>query len=428
MKATVSDISTVQKRVKVEVSQEKVGQAFNDVYERLRKKAHLRGFRPGKAPLNVIKQVYGGQAGGEVGEKLIQKYLPEALVAEKLNPVATPVVDRVDEVRADASFTFDAVVDIMPQIELPELADLSIQYREFSFDEGSVQKELQGLQRRQAKGKALAADTPAAKGHLAVISHHASKGGEPLQELDVHGLSVVIGQDELLPAVENMLVGMVAGQEKKQVIALPADYRDEDLAGQEIDFELKVDSLSDLILPELDDEFAKDVGFDSLAALREAIHKDLEKQTVQMSRNEKEGAALTAVLSRKPFEVPPSMVDQIIDSMISEIVPKADSKRWQEVITNPEVRQRFLPEAKRRAQNTLLLLTVIREQKIVVEDGEVEEEIRKLPGFEAQSPKEQGKTLKNLRDRVKESKMFEKAINWLMSQMKVQATPTPLNG
>jgi trigger factor len=427
MKATVTDISSVQKRIKVEVDRENVVAEYERVLQRFRKKANLKGFRPGKAPLSLIKQVYSEQAGGEVGERLIQQYLQAALEAEKIRPISTPVVDRVDTIQPDTQFSFDAVVDIMPEIELPSLEGVAIEVRELEFHDGAVDKELEGLRRRQAKGKALPEDATAQTSHLAIVSHHATfLDGTEVADLKADGVTVGLGQGEVLPALETMLIGMKVGEEKTDTIALPDDYQDADLASKEIHFTVKLTSLSEMVLPELDDEFAKDLGLESLEALKTAIRDDLHRQINQMNRNEKEGAALTKVLELKPFEVPPAMVDQVIDSMISEIVPRQDKKRWEEIITNADIRKRFLPEAKRRAQNTLVLLKVIEKDGLKIEDSDVEQELQAVSGYKLAKSADQLKIRRQMLPRLKENKLFEKAMQTLLSQMQVSTKVSPV--
>jgi trigger factor len=194
------------------------------------------------------------------------------------------------------------------------------------------------------------------------------------------------------------------------------------LAGKSLVFELSVSALQHLDLPALDDEFAKDLDIESADALRQRVKENLENQAKDMSRQKLETAILDKVLEKHSFEVPPALVDQVIDSMISEFQFRSDTDR-QAAMRNKDVRDRLLPGARRRTQNTLVLWHVSQKENINVTDDEVEKEVTEtVKSFGSLDAKSLANVKANLSMRVRENLLFEKAMNVLVESAKVEDT------
>jgi trigger factor len=382
MKATVENINSVQRRVKVTVPAESVDKAFDAVYKRLQKKANFHGFRPGKVPLNIVKKSYGPSIAWEVGEKLINDSLFGAMKEHDVKAIASPVVEAKEAPIAGAQYEFSAVVDIMPAVQVAGYKGLSLTCSEFSVGSGSLDRELKLLARRQARTSDLAADTGAAAGHLAVISHTAQMDGKDLPEMTVNSMPIAVGSGDILAELETGILGMKKGEGKKVRVTLPADYNEADLAGKSVEFDVTLEELRQLELPAMDDEFAKDLSYPSLAALTEEISKRLSERANQLSRQEQEQVVMEALRKLNDFEVPPSMVDQVIDSMISELGIR-DEKMQKKALQDSELRKGFRDEAKRRAQNTILLWEVARAEEIQITDGDVKDHIKAFASADA---------------------------------------------
>ena len=342
--SSVEEINSVQRRIKVALSADLVAQAFEDAYRNVQKKAKLQGFRPGKAPMTVIKKLYGDSVRGEVGERLINKHLFDVLKEKKINPIAAPVVENMDMPATDKEFNFSAIVDVMPEIVIKDWKNLDLKADKYEVKPESITRELDFLRRRHAKTKNLDASAKAATGHLASIGHKVYHEGNLIENMDVDEFPVALGFKEIFQDLENAILGMGVGEIKKAKITLPKDYNDQNLAGKPVEFEITLKNLQELALPSLGDEFAKDVGFDSLTALEGEISKQLEKRGKQLRKQKLESLIMDELRKRNAFDVPPSMVDQVIDSMIMEL-NIGDEKEKKKLLRNEDVRKSFRDSA-----------------------------------------------------------------------------------
>ena len=424
--SSVEEINSVQRRIKVALSADLVSKAFEDAFRNVQKKAKLQGFRPGKAPLNIIKKLYGDSVRGEVGERLINKHLFDVLKEKKINPIAAPVVENMDMPATDKEFNFSAIVDVMPEIAVKNWKGLDLKADKYEVKPESMTRELDFLRRRHAKTKNLDAGTKAASGHLAFIGHKVFQNGNLIENMDVEEFPVALGFKEIFADLENAILGMAIGEVKKATITLPKDYNDQNLAGKPVDFEISLKNLQELSLRDLNDYFAKDVGFESLVALQSEITKQLEKRGKQLRRQKLESAIMDELRKRNTFDVPPSMVDQVIDSMIMEL-NVGDEKEKKKILRNEDVRKSFRDSAKTKAQNTLILWRVAQDEKLEVSDDRVRSHIvENVPGSEKWDEKKLNDFVQQVKPRVQENLVFEMALDHIISMAKVSETVVAL--
>jgi trigger factor len=416
---SIEEINSVQRRVKVALSADLVAKAFEDAYRNVQKKAKLQGFRPGKAPMTVIKKLYGDSVRGEVGERLINKHLFDVLKEKKINPIAAPVVENMDLPSTDKEFNFSAIIDVMPEITVKDWKGLKLEAETYEVKPESMTREVDFLRRRHAKTKSVDAGTKAASGHLASIGHKVYKDGNLIENMDVEEFPVALGFKEIFQDLENAILGMIVNETKKTTITLPVDYNDANLAGKAVEFEITLKNLQELALPEVSDEFAKDVGFDTLAAMQAEINKQLEKRGKQLRRQKLESVIMEQLRGTNKFDVPPSMVDQVIDSMIMEL-NIGDEKEKKKLLKNEDVRKSFRDTAKIKAQNTLILWRVAQDEKLEVTDDRVRSHIvENLPGSDKWDEKKLADFVKQVKPRVQENLVFEMALDHIISMAKL---------
>ena len=414
MKSNVEQLNPVQCRISVQISSEEVNAAFANAYRNLQKKARIQGFRPGKAPLNILRKLYGASVASEVHERLIQQHLFAALNEQTIRPIASPVVETETVPAQDTEFAFTAVVDVMPKIEIDNYKGVEISVEKYTVKDETLQREINQLRRRQARTREVDAGTKAGTGMLATVSHSASLGGVDQPALRVDNMEVSLGHDELYEGLEREILGMGIGETKSAAIALPDNYGDQDLAGKVLDFSINLTALKHLDLPDLDDEFAKDLDFSSKDELVTRIKDHLQTRADELSRQRLENAILDKLVEASPFEVPPAMVDQVIDSMIEELPHRSQEER-QKALRNDEIRKGFRSTAKRRTQNTLVLWHVTQRESIQVNDDEVKQRLNEtIAGTGIQDPKQINRLKKNLEMRIRENLIFEKAMNFLI--------------
>jgi len=418
MKSLIEEINSVQRRIKVTIPAEKVTQAFNSAYARLQKKAKISGFRPGKAPINVIKKLYGGSVTSEVIDDLVNANLFGEISKADIRPVARPVIENLKMPVPETEFEFSALVDVMPKIELVGYKGLEVSVKKLTVDQSTIEKEFEMLARRHAKAREISdVNATAQKGNLVQISHSVSIDGSIQDGMDATDMPINLGANEIHPDIEAAILGMKVGENKTVSITLPEDFNDDELAGKKSEFAIKLNKISTLDLPAIDDEFAKDLNFESKLELENRIRQSLESTVESQNKRELEAALLGSLRSKISFDVPPAMVDEVIDGMISETL-KGDKDRTKEAAKNENIRKSFRDEAKLRAQNTLLLWELAKAESIKVDDEDIKTHIKKTLGYADSGAENDGvvsDVLKKVGDRIRENLLLEKAIAFLAS-------------
>lgn len=421
MKAHIEEINSVQKRIKIECGKDDVNSAFDTVFRDVRKKAKIHGFRPGKAPLGMIKNLYGDSIAAEVADKLIRQYLFTAIQEHSVEPISQPVLEANELPQQDKVYSFSAVVDLMPQIELTGYTDLDLSFKPVEVNDQAVEAEIKGISRQQAKTQSAEEGSAAKEGQMVEFDQEASHEGKEISDLNSKGNSVELGEGQMLPALEEAIIGMKVGDEKDAKISLPEAYNDKDLAGKEITLKIKLNSLQDVILPTIDDEFAKDLGLESLDELKTKVQERLNHQAETSKRNQLEAQIFEKVGAVNNFEVPPAIVDQVIDSMITDATKQMDEKQQREMKQDHEYRDQLKEDAKVRSRNTLILHEIIKSEKLEVSDEDIEANIQEM--FAGSGEDIDAKVMESIKksfnQQQKENLLFRKAIDFVIGKSKI---------
>jgi trigger factor len=247
--------------------------------------------------------------------------------------------------------------------------------------------------------------------------------GEDFAPFTFDSVPLELGKNQLLPEMEEAVIGLKVGEEKQADITIPEHFHDKDLVGQKVSCTIKLEGLQEQVLPEANDELAKDMGLDSLDALKTSIRDNLERQAEQQKRNQLEGELLQQLSDKNEFEVPPSMVDQVIDSMFQEMDFKSDDER-ERAKKNPEQRQALRDSAKQRAKNTLILSEIIKAESLEVTDDDLDQYVRDMISGAGQQDIDENMVAQlkqSLGQQAKESLLFRKAIDFVIDSAEVTA-------
>ena len=422
MKSVIEEINSVQRRIKVSVPGETVNKAFHTVYSRIQKQAKIPGFRPGKAPIPMIKKMYGNSIANDVVDSLVKENLFQEIANAAIRPVAPPVLEVSSLPVPDTEFVFSAILDILPEIKISGGKDLEVSAKKVVFEESQVQKELELLASRNAKAREVTDPNVAAeKGNLVQVSHKVSVDGETVDSMAAEKMAVKLGVDEIHPELEAALIGLKVGELKKVSIVVAQDFEDSSIAGKTAEFELQITGISVMENPSIDDEFAKDLNFDSLADLEKRIRESIEVNLKNQNKRELDQALLTALRTKNTFDVPPAMVDEVVDSMITEAVGE-DKNRAKELAKDENVRKSFRDQAKMRVQNSLLLWELAKLEELKVEADEIVAHVRSTLGPSQEGPKAEKyitDVVKQFGSRIQENILLEKALEVLRTSAKI---------
>lgn len=422
MKALVEEINTVQRRVKVELQASDVKSAFDSVYKNLQKKARIKGFRPGKAPLNVIKKFYGNSIAYDVADQLVRSHLFKAIDQQSIRPISAPVLESLDLPSEDQDYTFSALVDILPPLNVTGYKGLQLKASVTDVSDSDVERELEFIRARQGKTKEAADGAKAASGHVVTLSQTAQVDGESFSEFTFEKVPVELGKKYLLPELEAAVIGMKKGESKDVEIEVPEHVSDKSKVGKKAKATVTLEGIQELTLPDLNDELAKDLGLADLATLKKNIRERLDKQAESHRRNQLETAIFEELGKLNSFEVPPSMVDQVIDSMFDEADFPNDRDR-KAAKADPEERKKVRENAKQRARNTLILSEVIKSEKINVTDEDFDSYVKELIGGSTGGNEPDSKLIDSIKasmgQHARESLLFKKAIDFVVDHATV---------
>lgn len=424
MKTTLEEINPVQKRILVTMPADKVNEAFHTAYSKLRKKARIQGFRPGKAPLSIIKKVYGDSISFEVGESLVNDNLFHAIQEHGVNPISKPHLESIDKPEQDKEYQFSAVVDIMPTLELGEShKDLKVSTKVCELMESDFEKQLEVLRKEASEQVEVEPEQVAQADMIAFLTREAKDSeGNELKLLSHPDTSIFLSDKASEDTFLKPVLGMKKGESKEADLVIPADHPAEEYRNQTISFTFTLNNLKKLLIPELNDEFAKAKSYESLADLKDQLRAHLENEVQMRNRRDLENAIMQELYTKLNFDVPPAIVDRVIDSMIEEAnIPQEQKK---DLFHNSKVRENLKPEALKKAKNTLLLWEVIKTEKLAIEEEELSkhfEEFFKSQGTENNDP---ATIPDDVKEKVKESMLFDKAMKTLVDMSSITEIPS----
>lgn len=285
-------------------------------YQKEKHKYSVPGFRKGKVPKKIIEANFGkGVFWNEAIDMSLPEIYPKAIEELELQPVSNPDINIEDEIEEGKDIVVTFEVETYPEIELADYSNIEVEELDDSVDEELVDAR---IQEEVEKNKVLKpVERPVEEGDLVNIDFEGFKDGVAFEGGKAEGHELKIGSESFIPGFEEGLVGKEKGQEVDLELTFPEDYQAEDLAGQEVVFKVKINEITEEILPEVDDDFVMDVSeFDTLDEYKESIRKELEEQVKKNNEIVVENRVLEEALERTPFDLPQSMIDlQLEDEM-----------------------------------------------------------------------------------------------------------------
>lgn len=318
MKIEVTEISSIVREMAVVVPAEKVDAEFDKAFHTLKRSVTLRGFRAGHVPMNMVKRMYKDRVEDEVAGNLIAATLPEAFLKEKLMPVSEPHVDK-NRAQQGEEFSYKARFEIRPTIEVPDYSGIEITRQIVRVKDEEVTNELKRMQQNMMQMEPIEDHQDAQKGDVAVIDFTGTMEGKPFKGGTAKDFPLEVGGGRFIPGFEEQLEGLEIDQHRTVTVTFPENYQSKDLAGKEALFEVTLKGLKREVLPELNDDFAKDLGeFETLEALKNKIIESLSTQKEQATKREMQQQLMDKLSEITPFEVPNMMIENQLNYMVEE--------------------------------------------------------------------------------------------------------------
>jgi trigger factor len=373
MQSNLTHHTSTRKSIEVTVPAAEVAAEFGKVLAKIGPKVKVPGFRPGKAPKDVLMKRYEREIQSEVAESLVSKYFMNAAAEVGAYPISRPALEALN-LKEGADGTFKAQFDVAPQVVLPEYKTLTLVKKKRIIDDAAIEEHLEALREQNAKFIPVE-DAPAGLGHYATLDIKVKpQGMKPVNYTDQ-----VIQLAEGRPFDQEVL-GMKVEETKTFSITIPADDANKAMAGKAVSYEATLKELRSRVVPELGDEFAKDLGaHETLADLKTFLRKDLEEASDRDGSTRLHSAVLDQLLEAAPFEVPSSMVSLQLDDYCQEFAEMAARQGVDPKNLNwSAYRQSRLQDAQRAVRSGYLLQAIGNAENIEVTDEEIDTEIRSI--------------------------------------------------
>ena len=408
------------------VEAQKFDETMKKVYFKTVKYFNIPGFRKGKAPMNIIERYYGKEIFYEdTFNEILQEVYDKELRESNITAVSYPDLD-VKQIGKGQDLIFTAVVQTKPEVKPGKYKGIEIKKVEYNVSDEDINHELGHMQDRNSR-MVTVDDRAVENGDITVIDFEGFVDGKAFEGGKAEGHELTIGSNTFIPGFEDQIIGMKIDEEKDINVKFPEEYFSKELAGKDATFKVKLHEIKKKELPELDDEFAKDVSeFDTLKELKESIKEKLEKENEQKAKYETEEAAIKAVCDNTEIDIPSGMIETEIDHMEKDMEQRMQYQgltldMYLQMIgkTKEEFRKEYEDQAKDAVKSRLVIEAVANEEKIEADDKEVDEKIKEMAENYGKTEDEL-KSNESLRNYLKENLKTEKTIEFIVKNAKIK--------
>jgi trigger factor len=421
MQVSVESVGKLERRMQVQVPAERVAAEIAARLQTISRTARLNGFRPGKAPLKVIRQQFGSQVHREVIGELLQSSYAEAVTQNQLAPAGSPRIEpqSMDE---GQDLKYVATFEVFPEVVLQPIEALQVDRVTAEVTESDIDAMIERLRKQQVKHQA--ASRPAAIGDKVTIDFEGAIDGVPFAGGKGENIAIVLGEGRMLPDLEQGLVGAAAGEKRSVTVNFPADYRAGELAGKAAIFATDIKTVEAPVLPELDEEFCKSFGVTEggLGKLREDVAANMRRELDQALRTRNKATVLEGLYAANPTEVPNVLIEGQIRDMQVEAMRRAGAKD----ASQAPPRDPFVEPARRRVALGLLLNDVIRREKLNVDRARVNERVDEMVAAYGDPVTMKRAYLQNA-DAMRQVEglvLEDQAVEWILEHAKVREVPS----
>ena len=373
MQVSVETTQGLERRLTITVPSEAVDSEVDKRLKKVARNRRIDGFRPGKAPLSLIKKHFGTSVTAEVVDELIQKNYVEAIIAEKIDAAGAPEFALTGEFGQGKDLTFTATIEVYPEVKVEGLDGLEIEKKQASVQDSDVDHMVETL--RKQHGDWTESTEACADGQRVTIDFKGMKDGVAFEGGESTDFVLVLGQGQMIPGFEDGILGKKAGDAFSIDVTFPEEYHAEDLAGQAAVFEITLKKVEALSLPELNAEFVTKFGIQSgdVADLRKEITKNMERELKQALRTQLKEQVLDKLVERNEIDVPKSPVETQIKKMREDAIERFNLPKDHELPA-----ELFEDKAKRQVRLSLLLGQIVHDNKIEASDDKVKELITSM--------------------------------------------------
>ena len=430
MNVKVTESGTCRKILEIEIPADEVLREREGLIGEFQKAAHIPGFRIGKAPKQMIEQKFSRQIEEELQKKLIPQFYREALAKEKLKPVAYPELSEI-QLKRNSPLTFKATVDVAPEFDLPPYKGIEVRRQKADLPEEEIEKSLTAICEQQADF-AEVLDRELKLGDYAILNYHGTVEGKPIGELspaakllgENKNFWLLMAKDAFVPGFCDQIAGAKIGDKRDVTVEFPENFFNKDLAGKKARYEVEIVGIREKKLPELNDEFAKSLQFESLEKLREKILENLEAGLKRQSEAEEKNQIVDFLLKKVQIDLPESMVQAQTRKNIFDLVRENQARGVNEddlKSKKDQIYQFANESAKDHVKVQFILSKIAGKEGIKVERPELDARISEMAENGKASPEKLREELKEGggMEMLEEQILVSKTLDFLLANAKV---------
>jgi trigger factor len=421
MMVSVQSTGALERRMEVAVPASRIEKAVDERLRTVSRTARLKGFRPGKAPLKVIRQQFGSQIHREVVSELLQSSFTEAVTERKLNPAGGPRIEPIS-VGEGQDLKYTAIFEVFPEVTIKGLDSISIERPVANVTDEDVDAMIESLRKQRPNWKA--AERSSRTGDRVTIDFTGTIDGTPFDGGKGEDVAIVLGEGRMLPEFEAGLIGRDAGSQASISVRFPDDYHSKAIAGKTAQFSVDVKKVEEPELPPLDEQFcaAYGVAEGGIAKLREEVSENMRRELEQNVRMRLKSQVLERLVAANPIELPAALVESQVREM------QLDTARRMGVRDASQIPSRdpFVEPARRRVALGLLINEIIKAEKIELDQAKVTARLEDVVST-YKDPQEALRAYRQNREAMQQVEMLvleDQVVDWLLGRVKTTDQPT----
>lgn len=415
MQVSVESISNLERKMTVQLPAEKIDSAVESRIRSMAPRVQIKGFRPGKVPIKVVRQQYGKGVYQEVLGELMQSSFQEAVTQEDLQPAGAPAIDAGNP-EPGSELKYTATFEIYPEIEIQDLSEKEVSQLEVKIEDADVDKMIETLREQHKEWKEV--ERAAKDGDQVIVDFEGFLGDEAFEGGKASNAPVVIGQGGMIPGFEEQLTGVKAGDEKTLNVTFPESYGAEQLAGKEARFEAKVHTVSEPTLPEVNKDFVAKFGVDdgAIDKFREDVKANMLREGNQAIRQQVKSEIMDLLLAVHDVEAPKALVAQEVENLRQQMMSKAgqsDASMFSDDL--------FEEEGKKRVLLGLIVGKIIRDNEIQLDHDRVDVTLDELAAT-YEDPEQLRQYYQSSKERlatIEAMVIEEQVVDWIKSKADV---------
>ena len=421
MQVSLTAMGGLERRLEVAIPAAEIDGEVAKRINKISRTARLKGFRPGKAPIAVIRQQYGDQVHGEVVSDLMRSSFSEAVAREKLNPAGGPRIEPIN-MSPGSDLKYAAVFEVLPEVHLKPVADLMLEKPVASVGDKDLEAMLDTLRKQRPAFNEVTRG--AAANDRVTVDFTGSIDGEEFEGGSGTEVPIVIGSGRVMKEFEDALLGTQAGDSREFQATFGADHANPKLANKQATFKVKIGKVEEQLPAPLDEAFAKSFGIadGNLDNLRSEVRANMERELNEAIRQKLRAQVLEGLFTQNPLELPRQLVEETIQELQVEMLRRAGVRDAKQL----PPREPFEQPARRRVALGLLMSELVRNAGIKVSREAVQEKLNELAGSYSNPDEVRRAYLQNpeMMRQIESQVLEQQAIDWVLSQAKVSEKPS----